>query len=182
VQTKKLNQMKKIFYLLLVLSFVFTSCKKEEGCMDTMATNYNADAEEDDGSCLFSVAGGTWTTQSIASNGTMTVSMMGIPILDSTISYIETNADSLEPYKLKFDENNTYTEYDQSNSIVEGGTWSLSGDQLTVNSPDTSLVLTVNSVNKSDASLNIVFVESSSEDGFEYSIDLTQTINLTREY
>ena len=147
-----------------------------------MATNYNADAEEDDGSCLFSIAGGTWTTQSIAVNGTMTASMMGIPLLDSTISYIETNVDSLDPYKLKFDEDNTYTEYDQSNSIVEGGTWSLAGNQLTINSPDTSLLVTVNSVNKSDASLNIVFVESSSEDGIEFSIDLTQDMNLTREY
>ena len=174
--------MKKIFYLFLIVSFVFTACKKEEGCMDTMATNYNADAEEDDGSCLFSIAGGTWTTQSIAVNGTMTASMMGIPLLDSTISYIETNVDSLDPYKLKFDEDNTYTEYDQSNSIVEGGTWSLAGNQLTINSPDTSLLVTVNSVNKSDASLNIVFVESSSEDGIEFSIDLTQDMNLTREY
>ena len=174
--------MKKIFYLLLVVLFVFTACKKEEGCMDTMATNYNADAEEDDGSCLFSVAGGTWTTQSISYNGTMTVSMMGFPILDSIISYTETNADSLDPYKLKFDEDNTYTEYNQSNSIVEGGAWALAGDQLTVISPDTTLILTVNSVNKLDASLNIVFVESSSEDGIEFSIDLTQTINLNREY
>ena len=40
--------MKKIIYLLLVVSFVFTACKKEQGCTDTMATNYNVDAEEDD--------------------------------------------------------------------------------------------------------------------------------------
>ena len=38
------------------------------------------------GSCLFTIVGGTWTTQSIAYNGTMTVSMMGIPVLDSTIN------------------------------------------------------------------------------------------------
>ena len=124
--------MKKIFYLLVTAAFLFTACKKEQGCMDSVATNYNADAEEDDGSCLFAISGGTWTTQSVGYNGTITISMMGIPILDSTINYIETNPDSLEPYKYIFEENNNYTEYDQSNNEVEGGTWSMAGDQLTI--------------------------------------------------
>ena len=174
--------MKKIFYLFVTTAFLFTACKKEQGCMDTMATNYNADAEEDDGSCLFSVAGGTWTTQSMQANGTMSVSMMGMPILDSTINYTETNPDSLEPYQLKFDENETYTEYDQNGEEIEGGTWSSTNDALTVNTPDTTLTFTINSINKTDASLSIVWNENESEDGFSYSINLTQTLNLTREY
>ena len=41
--------MKKSIYLLFAISFTFTACKKEQGCMDVIATNYNADAEEDDG-------------------------------------------------------------------------------------------------------------------------------------
>ena len=174
--------MKKIFYLLVTVVFLFTACKKEQGCMDSVATNYNADAEEDDGSCLFAISGGTWTTQSVGYNGTITISMMGIPILDSTINYIETNPDSLEPYKLIFEENNNYTEYDQSNNEVEGGTWSMAGDQLTINSPDTTLVLTVENINKTDATLSIAFIENSSDQGFESNIDLTQTINVSRQY
>ena len=49
--------MKKILYLFLVLPLIFSSCKKEEGCMDSQAANYNADAEEDDESCTYSLVG-----------------------------------------------------------------------------------------------------------------------------
>ena len=36
---------------------IFSSCKKEEGCADPVATNYNSDAESDDGSCIFGIVG-----------------------------------------------------------------------------------------------------------------------------
>ena len=51
--------MKKLIYTFLAVSFIFTACKKEEGCTDAIAINYNADAEDDDGSCTYSVIG-TW--------------------------------------------------------------------------------------------------------------------------
>ena len=39
--------MKKLLYLFLVLPLIFSSCKKEEGCTDSQASNYNADADDD---------------------------------------------------------------------------------------------------------------------------------------
>lgn len=45
--------MKKLFLILLVLTVPFLGCKKEEGCTDKSATNYNEKAEKDDGSCTY---------------------------------------------------------------------------------------------------------------------------------
>ena len=176
--------MKKYIYFLFAFALIFSSCTKEEGCTDSLATNFNVDAENDDGSCVYGVVGGEWITQSITASGSMTASMMGIPIMDSIINYTETNPDSLEPYKLVFNDNGTYMEYDNSNVVIEGGTWSASSDELTINTPDTTLVLSINSLDKNSASFNINFVENTTDPimGININIDLTQTINTNRNW
>lgn len=52
--------MKFITYTLFFFTIVFTStsCSKEEGCTDPSATNYNPEAEKNDGSCVYSDPGG----------------------------------------------------------------------------------------------------------------------------
>jgi len=49
----KLIYMKNLIYALLAVSIIFSACKKEEGCTDPTATNYNSDAKKDDGSCAY---------------------------------------------------------------------------------------------------------------------------------
>lgn len=44
---------KYILLSILAIGLATVSCKKEEGCTDVTATNYDADAEKDDGSCEF---------------------------------------------------------------------------------------------------------------------------------
>ena len=44
-------------------SMLFTSCKKEEGCTDGNAINYEEDAEEDDGSCEYKGKITFWTDE-----------------------------------------------------------------------------------------------------------------------
>jgi hypothetical protein len=41
-----------LMILFVGLVLVSTGCKKKEGCMSTTATNYDPDAEKDDGSCI----------------------------------------------------------------------------------------------------------------------------------
>ena len=45
--------MKKLLYLFLVLPLIFSSCKKEQGCTEILALNYNIDADTDDGTCIY---------------------------------------------------------------------------------------------------------------------------------
>ena len=50
--------MKKILYLLLVVSIIFVACKKKtEGCTDSTMYNYNPSANEDNGSCIEKIYG-----------------------------------------------------------------------------------------------------------------------------
>ena len=89
-------------YLLILCVFVLFSCKKEQGCTDQIAINFNSTAEEDDGSCIYSFVGGYWITQSITTEGSITTSAGGTIVSDSSFNFTETNPDSLSPYRIDF--------------------------------------------------------------------------------
>jgi hypothetical protein len=52
----KKNKMKTTLNTLLTVILagtLFTSCTKKEGCTDPAATNFNVEAEKDDGTCTY---------------------------------------------------------------------------------------------------------------------------------
>ena len=108
--------------------------------------------------------------------------MSGMIISDSSFNYTETNPDSLEPYKLEFLDNNTYTESDNSNNIIDSGTWSLSGNQLTLNPGDTLVNLTLESVDRNNVVISTSFNESSTFMGITVTYNILLTINSTRHF
>ena len=182
--------MKKTLYLFLSVAIVFTACKKEEdtpapveGCTDSLAENYNTSATTDNGTCEYSISGGAWITTSAHEIGSMQVLFMGIPVYDTSWNSIETNADSLEPYKLKFNEDASWNEYNQNNEILDGGTWSQNGNNITLVMSDTTIVLNVVSVEKDNAIIELTFSgEDDDGDGYIYSYNLTSTLYFERDW
>ena len=183
--------MKKLLYTFLAVTLVFSACKKEEedsiaaptvlsGCTDAIATNYDATATSDDGSCTFGIVGGAWITDTEEMTMHAVVSMGGMVFMDTTLTEIETNQDSMESVIQKFWGNGKFDEWDNNNTLVNSGTWVQSGTTVTVTT-DTVMVANIISVTKTNLVHTFEGNETFTEDGADYVIDYVFTGHHTRD-
>ena len=76
--------MRKIFLLFISISWLFSACKKEEGCMDPNAINYNDEATLDSRNCIYAPILGCTDSSAINYLTTATIN-------DSTCEYLSLN-------------------------------------------------------------------------------------------
>ena len=90
--------MKKIILGILMLIFVFTSCKKEKveiaGCTDLLALNYNPLATIDDSSCIYPV------NTKLTVNFTQTID--GVDLTTNTMIYANSAGENYDIQTLKY--------------------------------------------------------------------------------
>jgi hypothetical protein len=51
----------KIFFALLISTFFIAGCSDKKGCTNSIAINFDSEAEKDDGSCMLAGSGGNTT-------------------------------------------------------------------------------------------------------------------------
>ena len=169
--------MKKLLYLFLAVSFIFSACKKEEGCTDSTATNYNADAEDDDGSCTYSIVG-VWTPTSVSGTSSMTATVMGQIVDSFDTTFTMTAAEAGMDGDVEFT--------NDGNMYIDGDTnsYTYSGNLLTVTDDEGT---ETNTCTVTNTSLTVIFsnTETYTEDymGLEATITETNdmTLNCTRQ-
>ena len=187
--------MKKILYTLLAVTLVFSACKKEEentiaaptvlsGCMDEIATNYNANATSNDGSCIYGIVG-VWTPTSVVQDSSQTVTINGEIIYEMDGELLTfSGSQTMTPEEADMQGNIEFTS--DGKMLVDGDEmdYTYANNVLTITDEDTTMELPC-SVTSTDLTLTMeqsmdtAWVEPGFGD-FSISVYYGMTINCSR--
>jgi len=169
--------MKKITYLFIAISIVFVSCTKEEGCTDPVATNYNSDAENDDGSCVFDIVG-VWTPNSVDYDISVIATLAGQTIYSMDTSYTSTPQDT----SWDIDGNMEFTSSGTLITLDDTESYTTSGNTITITDSDGETTEATYAVSKTNLSITIVDSETETDMmGVTNVMNYEMTINCTRQ-
>jgi hypothetical protein len=172
--------MKKIIYLVLAVSFIFTACKKEEGCTDQIATNYNGDAEDDDGSCIFGIVG-VWTPYEMTVEANVIVTIAGATIQSFDTSYTQTALEAGIEGNIEFTNSGTIITTNEMGAL-ETDNYTTSGNTVTItNSDDGETDVATYTVTKTNLSVTLSDTDIENEMGMTTTSTYDMTINSTRQ-
>ena len=134
--------MKKIIYLFLSVSFVFTSCKKE-GCTDSIASNYNPDAGKDDGSCIYDIID-SWSATNVVMDTSVTVTINGSvdPTMSGSGSITATPSEAETPTNIEFFSDGSVIITFSYDNETDTGTYTKTGNNIIINDGYDDLDLT----------------------------------------
>ncbi len=88
----------------IILGTVFTSCTKKEGCTDPAATNFNVEAEKDDGSCKYEKEK-VEETKEVLVTFNFTHHFDGVPVTSNNFNqfnFVNANGDTMNISKLRY--------------------------------------------------------------------------------
>ena len=171
--------MKKVLYVLSIVSIIFAACKKEDedGCMDSTATNYNEIATVDDGSCIYGIVG-VWTPTSVSGTQSMSVTVMGqiVDSFDTTFT--------MTPEEIGMDGDVEFTTDGNMYNDGDTNSYTYSGNVLTVIDDEGTETQTCT---VTSTSLTVIFSETETytEDYMGQEATITEsndmTLNATRQ-